>query len=204
MDIGFDPSVSFLTPRPREARLDHADELALTGMVALAAVEVAISGGTITERLGLSRADLLAMLALLGCDMPVPADAPDHLPDDEEQSVVDLLRGELESGSPAGRFLPFIVARRSMEPNHLWEDLGLARRPDLTALMQRHFPQLAARNPGMRWKRFLYRSLCEQQGFVACAAPSCSQCDEFSVCFGEETGEARLARLRREAERARA
>jgi nitrogen fixation protein NifQ len=203
MDIGFDPSVSFLTPRPRKACLDHADELALTGMVALAAVEVAIHDGAMTGRLGLSHADLVALLRLLGCAMPVPADAPDHFADDEEQAVVDLLRDELESASPIGRFLPAIIARRAMEPNHLWEDLGLARRCDLSALMQRHFPQLAARNPGMRWKRFLYRSLCERQGFVACAAPSCAQCDEFSVCFGEESGESRLARLRREADRAR-
>jgi nitrogen fixation protein NifQ len=202
MDIGFDPAVSFLTPGRRPAVLSRADALALTGMIALASVEAALGRGPMTDRLGLTRVRLLALIDLVDCALPLPQDAPDPVVDDEEQSLLDLLTDELDSASPAGIFLPAIIARRSMEPNHLWEDLGLAARPDLTALMGRHFPALAARNPGMRWKRFLYRSLCERQGFVACAAPSCSACDEFSVCFGEETGESRLARLRREAERA--
>jgi nitrogen fixation protein NifQ len=200
MDLGLDLAVPFFSGPLPAVRLSASDQQALTGALLLASAEAQACLGPITARIGLSRADLVALVRLLDCGIVVPLGLPDHEPDDEERSVLDLLEAERDSDSPAARFLPAILARRSMEPNHLWEDLGLAQRPDLTALMQRHFPGLAARNKGMRWKRFLYRALCESQGFVACAAPSCSACDEFLVCFGEETGESRLARLRREAE----
>jgi nitrogen fixation protein NifQ len=175
------------------------------GMARLAAREAATTGEGLSARLGLPTADLAAFLALIGASpeslgVGDVARGPSHRPDEEEVSVLELLAAELASTSPLGRFLPAILARRAMEPNHLWEDLGLMSRPDLTQLMARHFPGLAARNPGMRWKRFLYRSLCERQGFVACAAPSCAQCDEFSICFDGEDGESRLAQMRRAAD----
>jgi nitrogen fixation protein NifQ len=85
-----------------------------------------------------------------------------------------------------------------MEPNHLWEDLGLVERPDLTKLMNRHFTPLASKNTrNMRWKRFLYRSLCEAEGFTMCPSPTCDSCSEFSVCYGDDSGESVLARNNR-------
>ena len=59
-------------------------------------------------------------------------------------------------------------------PDHLWQDLGLPARGELTALMRRNFPTLAARNvKDMKWKRFLYKQLCEAEGIYTCRAPSC-------------------------------
>jgi nitrogen fixation protein NifQ len=52
----------------------------------------------------------------------------------------------------------------------------------------------------MKWKKFLYRMICRDEGFRLCSAPSCSECDDFAVCFGEESGESLLARTRREAD----
>ena len=98
-------------------------------------------------------------------------------------------------------WLAAIVARRALEPNHLWEDLGLRARAELTRLLERHFAPLAAKNTrNMRWKRFFYRTLCEDDGFVLCATPTCTGCGDFETCFGEETGESRLARIRRTVE----
>ena len=98
-------------------------------------------------------------------------------------------------------WLAAIVARRAIEPNHLWEDLGLRARTELTRLLERHFTALAAKNTrNMRWKRFFYRTLCESDGFVMCTTPVCSGCGDFDSCFGEETGESRLARIRRAGE----
>jgi nitrogen fixation protein NifQ len=71
--------------------------------------------------------------------------------------------------------------------NHLWEDLGLFTRRDLTRLMHELFPGLAARNDrDMKWKKFLYKQLCDREGIVACPAPSCDACAHFSECFSSE------------------
>jgi nitrogen fixation protein NifQ len=48
----------------------------------------------------------------------------------------------------------------------------------------------------MRWKRFFYRMLCEAEGFTLCSTPVCTDCTDFDLCFGEETGESRLASAR--------
>jgi nitrogen fixation protein NifQ len=93
-----------------------------------------------------------------------------------------------------------MVARRSMEANHLWEDLGLRERAELSRLLQRHFAPLAERNTrNMRWKRFFYRSMCEDDGFVMCTTPVCTECADFHSCFGDESGESRMAARRRAA-----
>lgn len=71
--------------------------------------------------------------------------------------------------------------------NHLWEDLGLFERSDLNELMQAILPALAAKNSrDMKWKKFLYKQLCEREGIVACPAPTCDQCAQFSECFAPE------------------
>jgi nitrogen fixation protein NifQ len=91
-----------------------------------------------------------------------------------------------------------MVARRALETNHLWEDLGLRNRGELSRLLTRHFAPLAERNTrNMRWKRFFYRQLCEDDGFLMCATPVCTDCPDFDLCFGEESGESRLAQRNR-------
>ena len=80
-----------------------------------------------------------------------------------------------------------VVAAGCMASDHLWQDLGLWRRADLTALMRRNFPALAARNvKDMKWKRFLYKQLCEAEGIYVCRAPSCEVCSDYHACFGPE------------------
>ncbi len=120
-------------------------------------------------------------------------------PDEAEIAMVrDLLSRNRSTGGDEGRWLAAMVARRALEPNHLWEDLGLRDRGELSRLLLRHFAPLAERNTrGMRWKRFFYRVLCEADGFVMCATPVCTDCRDFDHCFGEESGESRLARRRR-------
>ena len=78
-----------------------------------------------------------------------------------------------------------VVAVGCMGQDHLWQDLGLTDRSELNALMRRNFPSLAARNvKDMKWKRFLYKQLCEAEGIYACRAPSCEVCTDYHVCFG--------------------
>jgi nitrogen fixation protein NifQ len=125
--------------------------------------------------------------------------SPVHSCDEDEIAMVrDLLLANRSTEGEDGRLLAAMIARRSMEPNHLWEDLGLRDRSELTRLLARHFAPLAARNTkNMKWKRFFYRMLCEDEGFSMCSTPVCSACSDFHTCFGEESGESRLAHARR-------
>ncbi|SAK50352.1 hydrogenase [Caballeronia temeraria] len=52
--------------------------------------------------------------------------------------------------------LATIIAAASLRPDHLWRDLGLSGRDDVTGMLARHYPDLIARNvTNMRWKKFL-------------------------------------------------
>lgn len=126
---------------------------------------------------------------LAGCDAGAPAD--------DEACLRDLLRRSTTDGTLLERRLADMVARRCLRPNHLWQDLGLRSRRELSALMTRHFAPLAARNRNdMKWKKFFYRTICRDDGFLLCSAPVCAECCDFDVCFGEESGESLLAHIR--------
>lgn len=70
---------------------------------------------------------------------------------------------------------------------HLWHNLGLWTRPDLRRLIEHNFPELGAKNiHDMKWKKFLYKQLCLEEGIYVCRAPSCGVCREYKDCFGSE------------------
>lgn len=71
--------------------------------------------------------------------------------------------------------------------NHLWQDLGLADRNELSLLMTTAFPGLAALNVGdMKWKKFIYHFYCKRDGIYVCPAPSCGECADHAKCFSPE------------------
>lgn len=117
--------------------------------------------------------------------------------DQNEQCLRELLSRSRTAAGPLGSLLALLIARRCERPNHLWQDLGLPNRADLSRLMLRHFAPLALRNnQDMKWKKFFFRMICRDEGFSLCAAPSCSECSDFENCFGDESGESLLARTR--------
>ena len=187
---------------PADAAIDDDfsfDRHVLASILAVAAME----SGTVAERAGLAGIDLASLMMRwfpAACGMGVAWHAQQAAPEDEEIVMVrDLLLAQRSSEGDAGRWLAAMIARRSMEPNHLWEDLGLRDRSELTRLLARHFGPLAVRNTrNMRWKRFFYRSLCEDDGLVMCTTPVCTNCNDFDLCFGDESGESRMAERRRE------
>ncbi len=154
--------------------------------------------GELRERLGLSVGDLSELLSsfkvddlVAGQSGAVAAEAADP---EEVELIRDILLAHVVPESDKGRWLAAMIARRALEPNHLWEDLGLRNRGELTRLMARHFASLAARNDrNMRWKRFIYRLMCENDGFVMCATPVCTNCADYRSCFGAEEGISRLS-----------
>ncbi|MFN4063903.1 nitrogen fixation protein NifQ [Azoarcus communis] len=102
----------------------------------------------------------------------------------------DLRRFLAEEADPSvdgsGEFA-CIVATACMGDDHLWQDLGLPTRRELSQLIALNFPALAeANNRDMKWKKFLYRELCQREGIYVCASPSCEACTDYAVCFGPE------------------
>jgi len=85
----------------------------------------------------------------------------------------------------SGTLLARLLAARAACPGHLWVAMGLFDRPELGAAIKRHLPALfTANHQGMRWKRFFYKQLCEQQGGLLCKSPVCGDCSEYELCFG--------------------
>ena len=81
--------------------------------------------------------------------------------------------------------LAAIIAHACLRPDHLWRDLGLTGRDDVTAMLERYFPSLIVRNTeGLRWKKFLARELALSQGLEPRPAPGCPGCEDFGFCFG--------------------
>ncbi len=84
-------------------------------------------------------------------------------------------------------WLAHILAARAARPGHLWVAMGLHERPQLTAAIRRHLPSLAAANHlNMRWKRYLYKQVCDMHGGTLCKAPNCGVCSDYALCFEEE------------------
>jgi nitrogen fixation protein NifQ len=82
-----------------------------------------------------------------------------------------------------------VLASACMGSKHLWHDLGLPERPRLSELFTFYFPELQKMNDkNMRWKRFLYKQLCEKGGDYICRAPSCEACSSYSECFIPDEG----------------
>lgn len=106
---------------------------------------------------------------------------------DEVGDLVRLMLIDKAGDSPSEVWMAQVVASGCMGSDHLWQDLGLWSRADLTELMRRNFPSLAGRNvKDMKWKRFLYKQLCEAEGIYTCRVPSCEACVDYHVCFGPE------------------
>jgi nitrogen fixation protein NifQ len=109
--------------------------------------------------------------------------------DDEVEEVFALLMEHADpgAGTPAEcAAVAEAVAVACLGDDHLWQDLQLASRSELSALMTRWFPSLAAKNVfDMKWKRFLYKQLCDRTQ-LSCRAPSCGVCSDYARCFGAE------------------
>lgn len=180
---------------------DSFDIHVVASVLALAMSEAEGGHCGLVEGVGLEK---LALMELIGAMFPGTGAAFQGIVhdtaiviDEEEQSLRDILGIYATGAGRLERHLAAVIARRCKSPHHLWQDLGLRNRDELSRLMKRHFARLAERNHhNMKWKKFLYRMVCGSEGFTLCAAPVCSECDDFADCFGAEDGEARLARLR--------
>jgi len=110
--------------------------------------------------------------------------------DDEVTDLVALLVAHADPAAGSAEEIEQValtVAVASLGDNHLWQDLQFGSRAELSALMRRWFPALVAKNAGdMKWKKFLYRQLCEREQILICKSPSCAACCDYAICFGPE------------------
>lgn len=179
---------------------DDFDVHVAAAIIALALSEAGPDGRTLCDCVGLDGRDLVMLVAEMFPGALVDFEECAALAttiDEEERSLRDILWMYSTGATRLQRHLTAMIARRCGRPHHLWQDLGLNDRSELSRLMKRHFARLAEKNEhDMKWKKFLYRLVCRSEGFTLCSAPVCSECDDFSACFGAEDGEALLARLR--------
>jgi nitrogen fixation protein NifQ len=158
-------------------------------------------GASLTTALGISGSELRHAIdkyfpGTLAQFEPFGLDA-EPVVEEDERCMRELLWRFRTDASPLNSLLAKLISRRATRPNHLWQDLGLLNRSELSVLMQRHFQLLARRNTDdMKWKKFFFRMICRDEGYRLCSAPSCSECTDFNACFGDESGESLLARVR--------
>jgi nitrogen fixation protein NifQ len=173
--------------------MSHSRDLPNDDTLARMLATQAGGGGSLPEGLGLASPDFAALLARHFPGMSYPAIPPRPQPRwdprlaEEREELIKLLDEHRAGRDESEAWLSVIVATGCMANDHLWEDLGLWSRRDLSELMIRNFPALAAKNDrDMKWKKFLYKQLCEREGVYLCRAPSCAVCRDYALCFGPE------------------
>jgi nitrogen fixation protein NifQ len=139
--------------------------------------------------LGLSAEQLEALAArhFAGAMVPAPALA---IADAGHAVFVTAMRGflislaALQADPDDAHCLAAIIAHACLRPDHLWRDLGLRGRDDVTRMLERFFPEVVSRNvEGLRWKKLLARELALSMGATPGPAPGCPGCEDFGFCF---------------------
>ena len=145
-----------------------------------------------TWTLGMPQGDLLHMVQHCFPELGElePGDDSDYerilqsVPQDFNEMVSMLLAEPSDfDEQPERAWLARAVVAASFGEQHLWEDLGLFGREDVSTLLAQYFPALAQRNVrGMRWKRFLFHELSLRLNRADTMPPGCAQCEEFERC----------------------
>lgn len=146
--------------------------------------------GALPPGLGLREKDFAELLArhFPGVELVIHRNGGND--DDRELERDDVLGLLLEHRAfrhQSEVWMAEIVTAACMASDHLWQDLGLHSRVYLSRLLNENFPTLAAKNTkDMKWKKFLYKQLCEKEEIMTCRAPSCGVCADYQKCFGPE------------------
>lgn len=102
----------------------------------------------------------------------------------ELDDLVALLSDSRTIADEDSRLLAKVLATACLGENHLWQDMHLPSRALLSQLLEGFFQPLAVRNASnMKWKKFLYKQLCERAEIRVCKAPQCGVCSDYAECF---------------------
>ncbi|VWC14638.1 hydrogenase [Burkholderia lata] len=146
--------------------------------------------------LGLSHPQLAGLLTRQFPRLPaadvaalMPTAAMALLPSTHATFVATLHARLMDDANPAvdrddAGCLALIIAHACLRPDHLWRDLGLDGRDAVSAMLDRYFPTLAARNVAhLRWKKFLAQEVAASLDVPPGPAPGCPGCEDFGFCF---------------------
>lgn len=148
--------------------------------------------GVLPHGLGLNDKEFALLLAFYFPGYQVKPNAPSGKILDfsrmlEKHDLEKYLRHYAFLPAPESEWLIALLVSGCLGSDHLWQDLGLFNRSELTAMLRYNFPGMAAKNiKDMKWKKFIYKQLCEAEGLYVCRAPSCEVCKDYSLCFGPE------------------
>jgi nitrogen fixation protein NifQ len=148
--------------------------------------------GALPDCLGLEPEQFDALTKQLFPGHNIPRQAPTGYKQDfsrmlEKDDLVSLLKQFASPDNPEIDWIVGIIVAGCLGSDHLWQDLGLWSRAQLSAMLQYNFPELAAKNDkDMKWKKFLYKQLCEAEGLYLCRVPSCEVCTDYQKCYGSE------------------
>ncbi|MDH2915458.1 MAG: nitrogen fixation protein NifQ [Gallionella sp.] len=146
--------------------------------------------GALPPALGLNADDFSALISLHYPGVELVVRHSLHIVDPralERDDVLALLLEHRAFQSRSEEWMAEVVTNACMANDHLWQDLGLWSREYLGQLMKHNFPSLAAKNVhDMKWKKFLYKQLCDKEDINVCRSPSCEYCADYLNCFGPE------------------
>ena len=151
-----------------------------------------VGQGVLPDYLGLTPAQFKQLTSVYFQDNSLPEQAASGSQLDfsrmlEKEDLVNLLTRYCRSDTLEMEWMIAIIVAGCLGSDHLWQDLGLWSRSQLSAMLHYNFPELAAKNDqDMKWKKFLYKQLCEAEGLYLCRAPSCNVCIDYAKCYGPE------------------
>lgn len=188
-----DPVYSLLISTQKPPGTSVADRHLFACLLAVACQET----DEIASALGLAETDLVTLLKEFYPGISLAELKPygnhcDTSVAEVHEDILNLLREHLPTAHAQHNlrtsvWLCYILAARVSRPGHLWVAMGLFERPQLTASIKRHLPSLAeANNQNMRWKRYLYKQICDRNGGTMCKAPNCGVCSDYSLCFASD------------------
>lgn len=151
-----------------------------------------VGNSVLPDYLGLERSDFSALKNAYFADYPLPEQAPsgnqlDFSRMSERQDLINLLKQYSRPDVAEIDWMIAVLVAGCLGNDHLWQDLGLWSRSQLSDLLHYNFPELAAKNVhDMKWKKFIYKQLCETQGVYLCRVPSCEFCVDYLNCYETE------------------
>ncbi|MDR3602155.1 MAG: nitrogen fixation protein NifQ [Desulfosporosinus sp.] len=149
---------------------------------ALATAMAEVDYHPLTEALGLARSTIAEILEKMfpgsySIDELVPQNANTGEDAPAEPVLRDMLIANRTSATPLESWVAHIFIRRCQVGDHMWRSIGLFSRNELTEAMLRYFKPLAVKNIyDLKWKRFIYRQMREENNLDLEKYPYCENC----------------------------
>lgn len=98
--------------------------------------------------------------------------------------LVEMLWNNTSHEDVANWCAAHAVACACFGQRHLWQDLGLGSRAEVSRLLAERFTWIYIRNSSnMKWKRFIFQELGQHLGMDELSPPGCADCEDFERCF---------------------